>query len=1251
MFLDEALTLAERHRREGRLTEAETLCRRALEAQPNLPEAEHLMGVIAHQNGKLGEAIEHARRAVELAPDVALLHANLGEMLRLVGQPSRAVEAAQRALAIDPSMPAALSNLGAALFELKEFEGAALAQRRAIALMPDFAEAHSNLGNALHALRRFEEAVECYRRAIDLKPAFADAWANLGTTLHHGGRFAEGGSALRRAIALFPGHANAHSGLGILLLMRGEFGEGWDEYEWRLRSSERKGPRFPERAWQGDSLVSKSIYVQAEQGLGDTLQFVRYVPLLAARGARVTLRVQQSLVSLLRENLPGVAVLGERGEPAPFQYDVALLSLPRLFRTRLESIPADMPYLRPPTEAALRWRNRLAGMAGLKVAVAWAGSPDHANDSRRSLALSTLTPLFSARGASFASLQVGPRAADLKRPPDRRLPIEDLSAALPDFAETAAALAALDLTITVDTAVAHLAGAMGKPVWALLPWVSDWRWMLSRSDSPWYPTMRLYRQEKGEDWSDVIGRVVADLAAVAKGDATLLTPFRVEGERRAAHAAAIIAAQAVWAEDPSKASIEKSPGQTLILAERKIRLGLLADADDLARQAAVVEPDNAEAWHMLAIVAHQSGKTGEAIEHLERAIQNNPNVALYHANLGEMRRLVGRIDEAILAGRRALELRPDFPAALSNLGIALFDQGEFEEALAQYDRAIALQDDFAQAHSNRGNALLRLKRYPEAESAYRRAIELQPAFADAWNNLGASLRELKRPEEAEAAYLRSLELSPDNPKTLDNLALALRDLERLEEAAGLLRRALASDEANSQILLHYGAVLLDLHNVEAAATATERALALDPNNHDCVNQMGRVAFERGDPEGALGWLRRALALKPDLADAHNNMGNVLKEIGRLQEAERAYLDSIRLDPTIAGVYLNLADLTKFSPGHPLLAAMETFAQKGESLSRTDRLQLNFALGKVYADLKDYDRSFTCLIRANAAKRAKISYDEASTMALFDRIEAIFTRDLIAAKSGGGDLSSRPIFVIGMPRSGTTLVEQIIASHPNAFGGGELQTLNDVVLAIRDVDGETASFPEFVAAIDRPALTGIGAQYISRLREVAVQGEWVTDKMPSNYYFAGLIHLALPNAKIIHCRRNPIDTCVSCFSKLFSAEQNHTYDLGELGRYYRRYERLMAHWRGVLPAGRILEVQYEDVVADLGGQARRIIAHCGLAWDARCLAFHNTERPVRTASAAQVREPIYRSAIGRWRAYEKHLGPLKEALGPEASPRA
>ena len=597
MPISDLLMRAEQHRVGGRVAEAAATCRSILDAQPGEPNATHLLGLIAHQSGKLGEAIEYLRRAVELAPDVPLYHANLGEMCRLAGRIDDAVKHGRRAVKLKADYPEALSNLGAALYERKAYADAADCHRRAIALNPGFAQAYSNLGNALHAMKRFDQAVDAYRQAIAIEPGFADAWSNLGTSLHHGGHFEDGLAALRRAVALAPGHANAHSGLGILLLMRGDFAEGLDEYEWRLRSGERKGRRFPENPWHGESLAGRHIYVEAEQGFGDTLQFARYLPLLAARGAAVSVRVHQQLATLMRESLPGIEVLGDRGEPSrAVDCDAVLLSLPRLLRTRLETVPASVPYLRAPQEAATRWRQQLAAMRGLKAGMVWAGNPEHSNDLRRSLDLTALAPLLATPAISFASLQVGPRAADLRKLPAAANVI-DLSARLADFAETAAAIEQLDLVITVDTSVAHLAGGLGKPTWLLLPWVTDWRWLLGREDSPWYPTMRLFppAAEPAVDRNHCAGRGGAFSSCGRRRCAAVA----VHGRRRAPghagggnHRGGGNAPRAIAAANRNRAGVK--PGRDELRAGGR---GSIAGAGNIGR--AGVDACGAAAWRRL----------------------------------------------------------------------------------------------------------------------------------------------------------------------------------------------------------------------------------------------------------------------------------------------------------------------------------------------------------------------------------------------------------------------------------------------------------------------------------------------------------------------------------------------------------------------------------------------------------------------------------------------------------------------------
>ncbi len=498
--------------------------------------------------------------------------------------------------------------------------------------------------------------------------------------------------------------------------------------------------------------------------------------------------------------------------------------------------------------------------------------------------------------------------------------------------------------------------------------------------------------------------------------------------------------------------------------------------------------------------------------------------------------------------------------------------------------------------------------------------------------------------EAEQICQQIININPDLFDALHLLAAAQSGLGKKEMALVNYDRALKVRPHSAEVLSNRGVTLHELKRFKEALASYDRALKVRPDYAEALSNRGHTLSQVGELDSALVHYRRALALKPNLTNLHVNIGNALKELGQLPEAQKAYLDAIRLDPGNTLAYLNFVDSALFLPGDPHLAAMEALAAKIERLSKTDRVWLHFALGKAYADLKDYRRSFEHLLKGNAAKRAMISYDEKSALAFFDRIEAVFTPELMKAKSGGGEPSPRPIFVIGMPRSGTTLIEQIIASHPMVHGAGELQTLNDVILAAHGPDGNKIPFPECVPAFDASALQQIGARYVESIRKLAPSSERVTDKMLQNYYLAGLIHLALPNAKIIHTIRNPVDTCVSCFARLYSAELSYTCDLGELGRYYKRYQGLMAHWRRVLPQNRILDVRYEEVVADLEGQARRIIAHCGLSWDKRCLSFHETIRPVKTASATQVRQPIYQTAVGRWRVYEEQLGPLLSALG-------
>jgi tetratricopeptide (TPR) repeat protein len=835
-----AYRLIEEQRAAGRLDEAVALLRQVLKARPDQPRALHLLGVIAHQRGHLEEAIRHVTRAIELDPATALFHANLGEMHRLAGRPDLAIAHGERALALNPDYAEPLSNIGIVLYEQKKYAEALAYHRRALAIKPDFAAGHSNLGNALHAMRRFDEAVACYRETVTLRPDFADAWSNLGTSLHHAGFYEEAIGALRRALALDPNNANAHSGLGLLLLMRGDFGDGLAEYEWRLRSTEVRLPYHPQRPWHGETLDGGRLHIQAEQGFGDVIQFARYLPLVAARGARITFRVQQALVGLMRQSLEGVEIVGDRSTPAtPADRECALLSLPYIFGTRLETIPAAIPYLRADPAEIARWRERFAGLARFKVGLVWAGNREHVNDGRRSVDLAELAPLFAVPETSFVSMQVGPRAGELE--PHLDWGIVDIGADLVGFAATAAAIEALDLVITIDSAVAHLAGALAKPTWLLTPWVSDWRWLLDREDSPWYPTMRLWRQIKGQSWHEIAGHMADELVRAVAGDGTVLAPFRESGERRADQAAAIIAATESRRRAPAKTA-DPSVLQLLALAERRRQTGKFAEAELFLDRILESEPACAAAHHLRGIIAHQSGNLAHAIEHVGTAARLAPDNAAYHANLCEMHRLAGRLDEAIAEGTLALALEPEFADALINLGVARYQQGEFAPAVALYKRALAAKPQSAEAHNNLGNALRALRRFAEAVPHYRRALELRPGFADPLNNLGTVLRDLQRYDEAEAAYRAALARKPDDPGTLNNLALCLKDLRRVDEALATLSRSLAIEGHNPRTIFYLAELLFRMGDLAEAGRINAMGLAIAADDPNLIDLSGKIAL-------------------------------------------------------------------------------------------------------------------------------------------------------------------------------------------------------------------------------------------------------------------------------------------------------------------------------------------------------------------------------------------------------------------------
>lgn len=621
--------------------------------------------------------------------------------------------------------------------------------------------------------------------------------------------------------------------------------------------------------------------------------------------------------------------------------------------------------------------------------------------------------------------------------------------------------------------------------------------------------------------------------------------------------------------------------------------------------------------------------------------------------LGRIRLRQGEFAEAHSLLTAALDLDGQNADVLSDYGYAQALTGHPQDALAAYDRALAVQPGHVDALTRRGQALRTLDRWDEALETYGAVLRIEPARAEAHYGRGVCLLALGRPAEALQAIDGALKLMQgdrptgpeptaglDEAEALSSRGAALRALGRPAEALASLDRALDLQPGLVDAHHNRGAALRDLDRPTAALASFERLLALDPSRADAHYNRGVVLNDMNRPTEALASYDQALELNPGLAEAHNGRGVLLMALGRLDEASIAFDRAIALSPSNTRFYFNLTQSKRIDRGDARLAAMERLAQGATALGADERIELDFALAKAFADIGDTKRAFRHLSQGNALKRRLAAYDEAATLQAFVEMKAAFSAEAMRADADAGDPSRLPVFIVGMPRSGTTLCEQILASHPQVFGAGESDAFTHAVNGL----GGAAKSPEALARMPAERRRQLGSGYVRRLAELAPAAMRITNKAPGNFGLVGLIRLALPNARIIHMRRDPLATCFSCFETLFAEALPYAFDQGELGRYYRGYAALMDHWREVMPAGAMLEVDYEDLVTDFEAQARRIVAYCGLDWDPRCLDFPHTQRLVRTASARQVRQPIYATSIARWKPYQSHLAPLLTALG-------
>ncbi len=635
----------------------------------------------------------------------------------------------------------------------------------------------------------------------------------------------------------------------------------------------------------------------------------------------------------------------------------------------------------------------------------------------------------------------------------------------------------------------------------------------------------------------------------------------------------------------------------------------------------------------------------------DQAIQStlslgNHSLAEVHNQAGILFFQQSKIKESRICLQTSLAIEPNQPETLNNLGIVFLSLKETGPAVKSFESSILLSPNYAEAYNNLGKALLDSGRSSEAAVNFKKAIGLNPQHLHAHNNLGVALAYRDAWEEAENSFRQALTISPDFIDARGNLAISLLNQERAEAALEHYQMIHLVRSRDADSFNNMGVCLLKLGKIEEAIRCFEKGIGFNRKHVDLVNNLGAAYAACGQMKAAMRSYKKALTLSPDYDMAHNNMGNALFHVGKWSEAQQAYLNAIKLSPAKPEFYRNLVACRQFtSSDDPCLSAMEQLLKVEMSLRKSDRIHLHFALGKVLADLRQNERSFHHFIEGNALKRKFVHYDEAASLGLMKRIQEIFTPEVMVEKQNYKHDSVVPVFIVGMPRSGSSLIEQVLASHPLIYGAGELRAIEEALVNVsHQFDPPLQVYPEMIPSISKEHCGELSQRYLKALqRSVGKTFERITDKMLSNFHYIGLIHILFPHAKIIHSRRDPVDTCLSCFSTYFAEGNGFACQLGELGRYYHGYENLMNHWRKLLPTETLIEINYEKFVTDFENQARRLIQSIGLLWDERCLNFHQAERTVRTASASQVRRPIYRSSLERWRPSAFVLQPLLDGL--------
>lgn len=636
-------------------------------------------------------------------------------------------------------------------------------------------------------------------------------------------------------------------------------------------------------------------------------------------------------------------------------------------------------------------------------------------------------------------------------------------------------------------------------------------------------------------------------------------------------------------------------------------------------------------------------------------LKENPGCADHLRLLSHALMKQNRLPEAEAQLRFALSMNPDFPQLYEDLGSVLAMQARYEEAVPEFERAIQLQPALPLAHKKLGQALAAAGRGADADEAFKIYIDSDPDRARIIE--GVEHQREGRIDEAIEAFREVLKRNPNSVNAMRHLAVAYwQEEKRPEDAEALLRRAtqIASDYTGAWLTL--GSLLLDTGKHMDAIEVFQTTTKLEPKNAETWGGLGNAYGRAMYPEKAVEAFKQSIKLNPNVPRVHSAYGHELKTIGDQDAALREFRAAIKARPGFGEVYWTMANLKIFKfEDHEVEAMLQQIGR--DELTESEDIHFRFALGKAMEDKKDYDQAWHFYHTGNQRQRMTVEHEPIEMELRHEEIRKVFTREFLQERADQGLDAPDPIFIVGLPRSGSTLVEQILASHSRVEGTSELPELGKIAESIGRYRTDGVRYPDALVDLRDRDIRAYGQEYIeASQRHRLTDKPFFTDKLPNNFPLVGFAHLILPNARVINARRHPFDSCLGGYKQLFGKGQNFTYDMLDMAHYYQQYDAMIKHWHEVLP-GKVLDVHYEETVTDLEGQVRRILKHCGLPFEESCVRFHETERAVKTASSEQVRQPIYTGAMGKWRRYEKHLGLWFEQLGyivdelPEVSKNA